>query len=121
MCKTSSLMRASRLWLNTMSMASGLMQPHTDYMDHGCVLRIAAELKGFKPDVLLIAENLPNQADLNRLGFDGFWAVVRLFPRQNQGDVAGRGVRKYAPIFHGSIGGYFLLQQSFYAPTPTTS
>jgi 1,4-alpha-glucan branching enzyme len=45
---------------------------HTDYMDHGFVLRLADELKRYKPDTLLVAENLPNQADLNRQGFDGF-------------------------------------------------
>ena len=45
---------------------------HTEYMDHGFVLRLADELKRFKPSVLLVAENLPNQAELNRSGFDGF-------------------------------------------------
>ena len=45
---------------------------NTDYMDHGFLLRLAAELKNLKPSVLLVAENLPNQADLNRQGFDGF-------------------------------------------------
>jgi len=49
---------------------------HTNYMDHGFVLRLADELKRFKPDVLLVAENLPNQTDLDRQGFDGYaqWA-----------------------------------------------
>jgi 1,4-alpha-glucan branching enzyme len=45
---------------------------HTDFTDHGFMERLAHELKGFKPDVLLIAENLPNQPDLNREGFNGF-------------------------------------------------
>ena len=45
---------------------------HTDYMDHGFLLRLAAEIKAFKPSVLLVCENLPNQGDLNRSGFDGF-------------------------------------------------
>lgn len=45
---------------------------HTNYMDHGFVLRLADELKRHKADVLLVAENLPNQPDLNRKGFDGF-------------------------------------------------
>ncbi len=45
---------------------------HTDYTDHGFLLRLAGELRGHKPNVLLVAENLPNQADLNRQGFDGF-------------------------------------------------
>src|SRR5215510_1538477 len=45
---------------------------HTDYMDHGFVLRLARALKRHKPGALLVAENLPNQVDLNRQGFDGF-------------------------------------------------
>ena len=44
----------------------------TNYMDHGFLLRLADELKVVKPSVLLVAENLPNQPDLNRAGFDGF-------------------------------------------------
>ncbi len=45
---------------------------HEYYMDHGFLQRLAIELQGFKSDVILIAENLPNQRDLNRNGFDGF-------------------------------------------------
>jgi hypothetical protein len=42
------------------------------FMDHGFLRRLAAELKAFRPDVLLVAENLPNEADLNLAGFDGY-------------------------------------------------
>jgi 1,4-alpha-glucan branching enzyme len=45
---------------------------HTDHMDHTFLHRLAGELKGTKPDLLLVAENLPNQPDLNRRGFDGY-------------------------------------------------
>jgi len=45
---------------------------HSYYMDHDFLHRLLDELRGFKPDVLLVAENLPNQGDLNRRGFDGF-------------------------------------------------
>lgn len=45
---------------------------HTWFMDHGFLRRLAADLKAVGPRVLLIAENLPNQADLNLAGFDGF-------------------------------------------------
>ena len=45
---------------------------HTDYMDHRFITRLGDELKAFKPSVLLVAENLPNQTDLNCSGFDGF-------------------------------------------------
>jgi 1,4-alpha-glucan branching enzyme len=42
---------------------------HDDVMDFGFLVRLARELKAFKPGVLLIAENLPNQADLNPHGY----------------------------------------------------
>ncbi|MAU12797.1 MAG: 1,4-alpha-glucan branching protein [Anaerolineaceae bacterium] len=45
---------------------------HTYYMDHGFLHRLASELQALKPEVILIAENLPNQTDLNRQGYDGF-------------------------------------------------
>jgi 1,4-alpha-glucan branching enzyme len=45
---------------------------HTNYMDHGFLRRLHAELKAAHPRVLLVCENLPNQADLNISGFDGF-------------------------------------------------
>ncbi len=50
---------------------------HTDWMDHGFVFRLGHELKGFEPDVLLVAENIPNQPDLNLDGWNGFaqWSV----------------------------------------------
>ncbi len=44
----------------------------TNHVDRGFLQRLAAELKGFKPDTLLVAENLPNNSDLNRQGFDGY-------------------------------------------------
>jgi 1,4-alpha-glucan branching enzyme len=49
---------------------------HTDYMDRGFRLRLADELTRFRPEVVLVAENLPNQSELNRSGYDGFsqWA-----------------------------------------------
>jgi 1,4-alpha-glucan branching enzyme len=45
---------------------------HSSLMDHGFLNRLAAELQAFKPDVILIAENMPNERDLNREGFNGF-------------------------------------------------
>lgn len=45
---------------------------HTYYMHHSFLHRLAEELRGFKADVVLIAENLPNQRDLNRQGYDGY-------------------------------------------------
>jgi 1,4-alpha-glucan branching enzyme len=45
---------------------------HDDYMSHGFLVHLARELKAFKPDIVLVAENLPNQADLNLSGYDGY-------------------------------------------------
>src|SRR6185295_5271022 len=45
---------------------------HNDFMEFACLERLATELKAFTPDVILIAENLPNQGDMNRQGFDGW-------------------------------------------------
>jgi 1,4-alpha-glucan branching enzyme len=52
---------------------------HTNYMDHRFLHRLADELKALKPDVILVAENLPNQPDLNRAGFDGYAQWCDLF------------------------------------------
>lgn len=45
---------------------------HSSLMDHGFMQRMANELQTVKPDVILIAENMPNEQDLNRQGFDGY-------------------------------------------------
>ncbi len=52
---------------------------HSWYMDHGFLLRLARELHDQKPDVVLVAENLPNEADLNRSGHDGYAQWAELF------------------------------------------
>jgi pullulanase/glycogen debranching enzyme len=43
-----------------------------DFMSHQFLLRLATELHDAKPGVLLVAENLPNEPDLNRSGYDGY-------------------------------------------------
>lgn len=47
---------------------------HSDWMDHGFLHRLQYEIRdrGFKADCILIVENLPNQPDLNRDGWNGF-------------------------------------------------
>ncbi|MHC1726680.1 MAG: alpha-amylase family glycosyl hydrolase [Syntrophobacteraceae bacterium] len=45
---------------------------HDDWMSSAFLHRLVTELKGFKPEVLLVAENLPNQSDLNYRGYDGY-------------------------------------------------
>ncbi|MBI2412255.1 MAG: 1,4-alpha-glucan branching protein [Deltaproteobacteria bacterium] len=45
---------------------------HDRWMSAEFLHRNAWELRGYKPDILLIAENLPNQSDLNLNGYDGY-------------------------------------------------
>jgi len=47
---------------------------HSFFLNHRLLHRLAHEIKetGFKPDALLIAENLPNEEDLNLKGFNGY-------------------------------------------------
>lgn len=45
---------------------------HSSTMNHGFLNRLADELQAIKPEVVLIAENMPNEQDLNRQGFNGF-------------------------------------------------
>ncbi len=45
---------------------------HSSIMHHGFLNRLADELQALKPDILLIAENMPNESDLNRDGYNGF-------------------------------------------------
>jgi 1,4-alpha-glucan branching enzyme len=49
---------------------------HSSLMHHDFLNRLADELQAIKPDVILIAENMPNESDLNRQGFNGYaqWA-----------------------------------------------
>ena len=88
---------------------------HTDYMDHGFLLRLAVEIKAFKPSVLLVCENLPSQGDLNRSGFDGF-AVVRPVPRQDEG-TSSRVCSRTATTPDGLGNIFFFARDSFAAHT----
>jgi 1,4-alpha-glucan branching enzyme len=47
---------------------------HTNYLDHKLLYEIQHEIrdKGFKSNAILIAENLPNQDDLNFDGYNGY-------------------------------------------------
>lgn len=47
---------------------------HSSWMDHGFLRRLQYEIRdrGFKPDCILIVENLPNEPDLNLEGWNGF-------------------------------------------------
>lgn len=64
---------------------------HHYYMDHGFLLRLANDIQQVKPDVTLIAENLPNETDLNRDGYNGYaqWGdlfhdAMKAFLREGQ-------------------------------------
>ncbi len=46
---------------------------HSYFMDHRLLHELQAEIKkDYKPDTVLIAENLPNEPDLNFNGYDGY-------------------------------------------------
>ena len=45
---------------------------HSSIMHHDFLNRLADELQAMKPGVILIAENMPNESDLNRQGFNGY-------------------------------------------------
>jgi len=53
---------------------------HSYFLNHRLLHHLAHEIKdkGFKPDAVLIAENLPNEQDLNIEGYNGFaqWANI---------------------------------------------
>jgi len=53
---------------------------HSYFLNHKLLHRLAYEIKdkGFKPDVILIAENLPNEQDLNLEGYNGYaqWSDI---------------------------------------------
>lgn len=53
---------------------------HSYFLNHKLLLRIAHEIKdkGFKADTILIAENLPNERDINLDGYNGYaqWCNV---------------------------------------------
>ena len=54
-------------------------QTRADLLSHDFLRRLADELTTSKPDVVLVAENLPNDPDLNRSGYDGFSQWCDLF------------------------------------------
>jgi len=45
---------------------------HSSIMHHEFLNRLADEVRVVNPNTILIAENMPNESDLNRQGFDGF-------------------------------------------------
>ncbi|MCK8827387.1 alpha-amylase family glycosyl hydrolase [Natroniella acetigena] len=47
---------------------------HSNYLDHQLLYEIQDEIRdsGFKPNTILIAENLPNESDLNFEGYNGY-------------------------------------------------
>lgn len=53
---------------------------HSYFLNHRLLHRIAHEIKdkGFKPDAILIAENLPNERDINLDGYNGYaqWSNI---------------------------------------------
>lgn len=54
---------------------------HSYFLNHKLLHRLAHEIKdkGFKPDCIMIAENLPNEKDLNIEGYNGYAQWSNLF------------------------------------------
>ncbi len=84
---------------------------HSMYIDHSFMQRLADELQAFKPDVILIAENLPNETDLNRQGFDGYgqWCdffhdTIKAFLREGEFEGSDNEASDLADIFYFSKG-----------------
>ena len=102
------LIDACKLWIDEYHVDGFRFDAtHTDFMDHGFLQRLANELQAFKPDVILIAENLPNQSDLNRAGFDGYgqWCdpfhdKMKAILREGQFQGDNNGVDKLADILY---------------------
>jgi 1,4-alpha-glucan branching enzyme len=87
---------------------------HSSLMSHEFLHRLADELQAFHPQVLLIAENLPNERNLNREGFNGFaqWSNAfhdKLKAMLRQADFEGQ-----LPDFAG-IGDIFYFSKSGFA------
>lgn len=81
------------------------------YIDHSFMQRLADELQGLKPNVILIAENLPNETDLNRQGFDGYgqWCdffhdTIKAFLREGEFEGSDDNPQDLADIFYFSKG-----------------
>lgn len=54
---------------------------HSYFLNHKLLHRIAHEIRelGFKPDAILIAENLPNERDINLDGYNGYAQWCNIF------------------------------------------
>lgn len=84
---------------------------HSMYIDHSFMQRLADELQVLKSDVILIAENLPNEADLNRQGFDGYgqWCdffhdTIKAFLREGEFEGSDDHANDLGDIFYFSKG-----------------
>ena len=95
---------------------------HSSWMDHTFLHRLAYEIKdkGFKADCILIAENLPNEVDLNLQGYNGYaqWCdafhdKIKALLREG---VFGTG-SMIPPLIWGV---FFTFLKTFTPPTPTT-
>ena len=88
---------------------------HSMWMDHTFLRRLAYEIKdkGFKPDCILIAENLPNEPDLNLQGYNGMPSGVTLFTTRSR-PCCGRGSFGTGRTIPQPIWEHLLLQQGLF-------
>lgn len=87
---------------------------HSQWMDHGFLIRLAEELKGFRPSTLLVAENLPNEPDLNREGWNGFAQWCDPFHDRLKA-LLREGVFSDRPPDAGSLGDIFYFSRASFA------
>ncbi|MEZ5284256.1 MAG: alpha-amylase family glycosyl hydrolase [Vicinamibacterales bacterium] len=84
------------------------------WMDHDFLRRLAHEVRGFRPRTVLIAENLPNEADLNLEGWNGFAQWCDPFHDRLKA-LLREGVFDDRPPDRGSLGDIFYFSRASFA------
>lgn len=88
---------------------------HSYFLNHKLLHRLAHEIKdsGFKPDAILIAENLPNEQDINLEGYNGYaqWSnifhdKIKALLREGVFEGVGNGVENLGVPFYFSKESY---------------
>ena len=95
---------------------------HSVWMDHTFLHRLAYEIKdrGFKPDCILIAENLPNEADLNLHGYNGYAQWCDAFHDKIKALLREGVFREWTDNSPNHLGSIFYFSKDFTPPTPIT-
>lgn len=96
---------------------------HSSWMDHNFLRRLAHEIKdtGFKPDCLLIAENLPNEPDLNLEGYNGYAQWCDPFHDKIKALLREGVFEDWTDDSPERLGSFFYFCRDFLPPIPTMS